>query len=197
MALKILTLARLQYFYGKMKAYVDAKASGKQDKGNYVTYTSHSGITTGKKGNVTTYTYGQSPIVVSNGLVIGGSALNAGLVTRGICGVTTPDNSGACALEQLYINYDGDSKYTRTMVLGAGSAGDDITTSTAASTTATKVYGNTYTAVRGDQMVNYVRAMLPTKTSQLTNDSGYQTETQVNTLIDNKLGDVETLLAAL
>lgn len=153
--------------------------SGKQDKGNYVTYTANSNITAGKKENVTTYTYGQSPMVVSNGIIIGGTALNAGLVTRGVSGVTTPDTTtGACTTDKLYINYDGDNKYGRAMVLGAGEVGNAITTSTAATTTATNVYGNLYSAVRGDQMVNYVRAKIPTKTSSLTNDSGFLTSHQ-------------------
>ncbi len=136
--------------------------------GNCVTYTSHANVTAGKKEGVTTYTYGQSPMVVSNGVIIGGSAQNAGLVTRGICGVTTPDDTGACSLEYLYINYDGDNKYTRAMVLGAGSAGNDITTSTATSTEATKVYGTTQAAVRGDQMVNYVTAKISGKQDKST-----------------------------
>ncbi len=136
--------------------------------GNCVTYTSHANVTVGKKEGVTTYTYGQSPMVVSNGVIIGGSAQNAGLVTRGICGVTTPDDTGACSLESLYINYDGDNKYTRAMVLGAGSAGNDITTSTATSTEATKVYGTTQAAVRGDQMVNYVTAKISGKQDKST-----------------------------
>ena len=38
---------------------------------------------------------------------------------------------------------------------------------------------------------------VPTKVSAFTNDSEYQTAAQVNTLIDNKLGNIETLLAAI
>lgn len=128
----------------------------KQDKGNYVTYSSSSNITAGKFTG-TTYKYEQSPMVVENGLVVGGTAQNAGLVTRGICGVTVPDNTtGACSLDSLYINYDGNNTYSRAVVLGGGNTGDSITTSTASSATATNKYSNLYTAVRGDQMVNYV-----------------------------------------
>ncbi len=48
-----------------------------------------------------------------------------------------------------------------------------------------------------DNDSNTISVSLPTKTSDLENDSGYQTVTQVNTLIDNKLGNIETLLAAI
>lgn len=130
--------------------------AGKQATGNYVTYTANANITAGKFSG-TTYTYGQSPMVVSNGLIIGGTAANAGLVTRGICGVSVPDETtGACSTDKLYINYDSDSTYSRTMVLGAGSEGNAITTSTGSTTVANAKYGNLYTAIRGDQMVNYV-----------------------------------------
>lgn len=130
-----------------------------QAKGNYVTYTANSNITAGKKSNVTTYKYGQSPMVVPRGIIIGGTSAEAGLVTRGICGVTTPNSStGACTPENLYINNDGDSKYTRVMVLGAAEAGAAITVSTAPTTVADVAMGNLYSAVRGDQMVNYVSA---------------------------------------
>ena len=130
--------------------------AGKQAIGNYVTYTANANITAGKFSG-TTYTYGQSPMVVSNGLIIGGTAANAGLVTRGICGVSVPDETtGACSTDKLYINYDSDSTYSRTMVLGAGSEGNAITTSTGSTTVANAKYGNLYTAIRGDQMVNYV-----------------------------------------
>ena len=131
--------------------------AGKQATGNYVTYTANANITAGKLSG-TTYTYGQSPIVVSNGIIIGGTAANAGLVTRGICGASPPDETtGACTTDHLYINYDsGSSAYSRVMILGAGSTGNAITTSTASSTTANSKYGNMYTAIRGDQMVNYV-----------------------------------------
>ena len=131
--------------------------AGKQATGNYVTYTANANITAGKFSG-TTYTYGQSPIVVSNGIIIGGTAANAGLVTRGICGVSAPDETtGACTTDHLYINYDsGSSAYRRVMILGAGSTGNAITTSTGSTTVANAKYGNLYTAIRGDQMVNYV-----------------------------------------
>lgn len=42
------------------------------------------------------------------GIIMGGTAFSAGLVTRGITGVTTPDaTTGACNKENLYINFDG------------------------------------------------------------------------------------------
>ena len=136
---------------------VKAALDGKQASGNYVKYTAHSGVTAGKKTNVTTYSYQQSPMVVSNGMIIGGTAQEAGLITRGICGATTPDTStGACTTDNLYVNYDGDSKYSRYLILGAGDTGSDITTNTEKTTHAAKQYGTLMSAIRGDQMVNYV-----------------------------------------
>lgn len=41
---------------------------------------------------------------------MGGTAAAAGLVTRGICGVSTPnETTGACSKDHLYINYDGNN----------------------------------------------------------------------------------------
>lgn len=79
---------------------------------------------------------------------MGGTAAAAGLVTRGICGVATPDDTGATK-ENLYINYDGDNTYrsNRQVVLQAGTVGTH--------------YGNNvyqYTAVRGDAMKAWVEA---------------------------------------
>jgi hypothetical protein len=57
-----------------------------------------------------TYTYNKTTIFSPNGLIMGGSALSAGLVTRGICGVSTPNTTtGACTKDNLYINYDGNN----------------------------------------------------------------------------------------
>lgn len=130
---------------------------GKQASGNYVKYTAHSNVNAGKKTNVTTYNYEQSPMVVSSGMIIGGTAQDAGLVTRGISGASTPNTStGACTTDHLYVNFDGDRKYSRYMILGAGDTGADITTGTEKTTYAAKQYGTLLSAVRGDQMVNYV-----------------------------------------
>jgi hypothetical protein len=172
----------------------------KQDKGNYVEYTANANITYGVNTGKT-YTYSQSPMVLSNGIVLGGTSSNAGLMTRGICGVTSPATTGACTKSNLYLNYDGDNKYERETVLGAVDGGDAITTSTSSSTDPTYTYGRTYSAVRGDQMVNYVNAKvgtlstvahtgsytdltnkpsIPSKTSELTNDSNYVVSTALS-----------------
>ena len=45
-------------------------------------------------------------LVLQKGAVFSGTAADAGLVTRGICGVSTPDSNGACSKDNLYINYD-------------------------------------------------------------------------------------------
>ena len=84
------------------------------------------------------------------GIIMGGTAASAGLVTRGICGVSTPDaTTGACNKENLYINYDGTDTYQpgRQLVLQAGSVGTH--------------YGYNlyqYAAARGDAVKNYCDA---------------------------------------
>lgn len=146
-----------------VQGVVSAAVSGKQDSGNYVDYTTNLNVTAGAKLGVTTYTYGQSPMVVTNGLIIGGTAAEAGLITRGICGVTAPNSStGACTKSELYVNFDGNSNnaYSRQLVLGASEAGSAISTDTISSENASAIYGNLYSAIRGDQMVNYVTAKM-------------------------------------
>lgn len=118
---------------------------------NAIHGTTNSVSVAGTKKNVTSVS--PNTLYVGNGLIMGGTAAAAGLVTRGICGVTTPDNStGACTKENLYLNYDGDNNYSRKVVLGAGSAGDSIAGG-----------ATTFSAVRGDQMVNYVTSLGYTK----------------------------------
>ena len=117
--------------------------------------------------NKTTYTYNQ-PTGDSNtgnsngsayfpeGIIMGGTAASAGLVTRGICGVATPDaTTGACAKENLYLNYDGNDTYQsgRQVVIQAGSVGTH--------------YGNNlyqYAAARGDAVKNYCDSTYAKKT---------------------------------
>ena len=106
----------------------------------------------------TTYTYNQptgdgntsssnGSAYFPEGIIMGGTAASAGLVTRGICGVSTPDaTTGACDKENLYINYDGTNTYQsgRQLVLQAGSVGTH--------------YGNNlyqYAAARGDAVKDY------------------------------------------
>lgn len=86
-------------------------------------------------------------LFVPNGLIIGGSAKDGGLVTRGICGASAPyPDTGACEKDNLFLNYDGNNNYERKVILGAGESGLIIPSCTA----------YMYTAVRGDEMVNYV-----------------------------------------
>lgn len=80
-------------------------------------------------------------LTLQQGAVFGGNAQNAGLVTCGICGVSTPTDDGTCEKDNLYINYDGDNSYkaSRHVILQAGEAGEN--------------YGNNlyqYAAARGD-----------------------------------------------
>lgn len=58
------------------------------------------------------------------GLIMGGDASAAGLVTRGICGIGITDaNVGACEKQNLYVNYDGNKdttyKVNRQLILQA------------------------------------------------------------------------------
>lgn len=86
-------------------------------------------------------------LYVEKGIVFGGSAAQAGLVTRGICGVSTPDSNGGCSKENLYINYDGDSTYreNRQIVIQAGTFGTKYNDG---------IYA--FTAVRGDKLKAYI-----------------------------------------
>ena len=134
--------------------------SGSVNLTNMVTFASSQTATVAGTSK-TTYTYNQ-PTGDSNtgsssgsayfpeGIIMGGTAASAGLVTRGICGVSTPDaTTGACNKENLYINYDGTNTYQpgRQLVLQAGSVGTH--------------YGNNlyeYAAARGDAVKNYCDA---------------------------------------
>lgn len=96
----------------------------------------------------TLFAIGNEQLFAPNGIVFGGTAAAAGLVTRGICGVSVPDENGTCTKENLYVNYDNDSTYrpNRQLILQAGSTGVN--------------YGNNvyqYAAVRGDALVAYVK----------------------------------------
>ena len=84
------------------------------------------------------------------GIIMGGTAFSAGLVTRGITGVTTPNAiTGACDKENLYINFDGNFndysyKSNRQVILQAAIPGTH--------------YGSNlyqYAAARGDAVKNY------------------------------------------
>ena len=99
--------------------------------------------------NKTTYTYAQTTIYSPNGLIMGGSAAAAGLVTRGICGVSTPSTGGACNKDNLFLNYDSDNTYraSRQVIIQAGSAGTH--------------YGSNlyqYAAARGDAVKGWVES---------------------------------------
>lgn len=105
-------------------------------------------------------------IVLQKGAVFSGTAAAAGLVTRGICGVTTPENNGACQKENLYVNYDSTNEYNvnRQLVLQAGSVGAH--------------YGNNlyqYAAARGDAVKNWVESKGYVASSNVTQTLGNST----------------------
>ena len=140
---------------------------------NIVKYTNHTVEVAGT--NKTVAAVSPSALYVANGLIMGGTAAAAGLVTRGICGVMTPDNTGACAKENLYLNYDGDNNYLRKVVLGAGSPGDSIAGG-----------ATTFSAVRGDQMVGYVNSLALIKSGKQTTTSTADSGSNVYTFTDTK-----------
>lgn len=105
-----------------------------------------------------TTTLGGNQLYAPNGVIFGGTAA-AGLVTRGICGVTTPSDGGACSKENLYINYDGNNDFNagRQVVLNAGTVGNHL---------GSNMYQ--YTVPRGEIVKNWVEA------------KGYATSVRVN-----------------
>lgn len=121
-------------------------------------------------GTNKTNTIISNQLTLQKGAVFGGNAQNAGLVTRGICGVSTPTDDGTCEKDNLYINYDGDNSYkaSRHVILQAGEAGED--------------YGNhlyQYAAARGDAVHDwslnnfYIKSDIDNKLNNLlaTNDA--------------------------
>lgn len=96
-----------------------------------------------------TTTLGGNQLYSPNGMIFGGTAAEAGLVTRGICGVTTPGTGGACAKENLYLNYDGNNNFNaaRQVIINAGSTGNHL---------GSNMYQ--YAAPRGEIVKNWVEA---------------------------------------
>lgn len=105
-----------------------------------------------------TTTLGGNQLYAPNGVIFGGSAAAAGLVTKGICGVSTPSVGGACSKENLYINYDGNNDFNagRQVVLNAGTVGNHL---------GSNMYQ--YTVPRGDIVKNWVEAKGYATTSQV------------------------------
>ena len=119
-----------------------------------------------------TTTLGGNQLYAPNGVIFGGTAAAAGLVTRGICGVTTPSDGGACSKENLYINYDGNNDFNagRQVVLNAGTVGNHL---------GSNMYQ--YTVPRGEIVKNWVEA------------KGYATSVKVNGNTIASSGDVVDL----
>lgn len=101
----------------------------------------------GTRQNVTSFS--GNKILFKNGATFEGTALDAGLCTRGICGTDTNGTSKS----ELYLNYDGNNNYSRKVILGAGSTGESLGTGC----------GYTYCAIRGDEMKKYVASLGYTK----------------------------------
>lgn len=119
-----------------------------------------------------TTTLGGNQLVAPNGIIFAGTAANAGLVTRGICGVSTPDSKGACSKDNLYINYDGTNTYDtgRMLILQAGEIGTN--------------YGNNmyqYAVPRGDIVKAWVESKGYATTDQIPTFS-YNSSTKILTI---------------
>lgn len=121
-------------------------------------------------GTNKTNTIISNQLTLQQGAVFGGTAQNAGLATRGICGISEPTDDGACEKDNLYINYDGDNSYkaSRHVILQAGEVGEN--------------YGNNlyqYAAARGDAVHDwslnnfYIKSDIDNKLNNLlaTNDA--------------------------
>lgn len=106
-----------------------------------------------------TTTLGGNQLYAPNGAIFGGTAAAAGLLTKGISGISVPNTGGACSKDNLYINYDGNNDFNagRQIVLNAGTTGSHL---------GSNMYQ--YTVPRGDIVKNWVEA------------KGYATSVKVN-----------------
>lgn len=148
-----------------------------QPSGNYISYTNNTATVAGTSKTVSKTN--PETLYVPDGLIMGGTAQAAGLVTRGICGVSTPTSTGAATKDNLFINYDGNNTYSssRQLVLQAGNVGTH--------------YGNNlyqYAAARGDAVKNYADATYAAKATSL---SGYGiTDAYTKTEVDGMISSV-------
>ena len=118
-----------------------------------------------------TTTLGGNQLVAPKGIIFGGTAAAAGLVTRGVCGVTTPSSNGSCSKENLYLNYDGNNNFNsnRQVIVNAGTVGSPL---------GLNMYQ--YALPRGEIVKNWVEA------------KGYATTTYV----DTQVGEAKTIAEA-
>ena len=137
-----------------------------------------------------TTTLGGNQLVAPNGIIFAGTAANAGLVTRGICGVSTPDSNGACSKANLYINYDGNNDFNvgRQVVLNAGTVGNHL---------GSNMYQ--YAVPRGEIVKNWVEAKGYATTSQVnakyTKPSGGIPKTDLTSDVQTSLGKADNALS--
>ncbi|SDF29990.1 hypothetical protein [Eubacterium pyruvativorans] len=148
---KLINIDTLKTAVDKLKTLIAGKANHTVHKDINVIGTTKS-----------TESIGDEQLVFPKGAIFSGTALSAGLTTRGICGVTSPDENGGCEKESVYINFDGDTeyRYQRQLVLQAGSPGAH--------------YGYNlyqYAAARGDAVKGYVDNATVAAAKKATNDS--------------------------
>ena len=154
------------------------------DLTTYVSTTKYTGVKVAGTTK-TVYKYDKTALYASDGIIMGGTAAAAGLVTRGICGVQTPTSSGAANKDNLYLNYDGNNTYlsNRQVVLQAGTTGTH--------------YGNNlyqYAAARGDAVKNYGDAHWAPKSATATSITNLEATT---TSLSTRVGDLETTTTSL
>ena len=142
---------------------------------NAVNYTTNTGVNVaGLTKNVDTYSGNRA--YFPNGLIAGISAQDLPIITRSVCGCSSPNaTTGACTKDNLYINYDGDNTYrsSRQLILQAGTVGTG--------------YGNNvyqYAAVRGDALKGYCDSTYEALTATATITSGTSFECTDNTIFD-------------
>ena len=124
--------------------------SKKQNTGNYFTYQQSSAQVA--EETKTVYKITEGTVYSSGGLIVGGDKNEIGLAVTNICGVTEPTGTGSCKKTNLYLNYNSNNVYQNQVILGASKVGDSISGAS---------YLYKYTAVRGDQMVSYVKKIVP------------------------------------
>lgn len=163
-------------------ANIQTQLNNKQPKGDYVSYTTETGVNilgTAKPvyvlappANDGDSGASSAPAYFPEGILMGGTAQSAGLMARGICGISTPQaTTGACTKDNLYLNYDGSNDYVsnRQLVIQAGTVGTH--------------YGNNvyqYAAVRGDALKAYCDANYAKTTEEWTftyDDGSTETKT--------------------
>lgn len=170
------------------------------NKPNHVSYTNATVTVAGTSKTVSKVS--PETLFVPSGLIMGGTAQAAGLTTRGICGISTPSSTGAATKNNLYINFDGNTTFNkdRQIVVNAGEIGTHLGSNmyqytlprgeivknwveSKGYTTNTGTITSVKTTAGAHTTINVTSGAanfnVPTKTSHLTNDSGFITTSDI------------------